>query len=389
MLSPKIEEQLQKVKWLCDKGGVDCVGYMAVYRVEFGAVMFFLLMALIMLGVKSSRDPRSSIQNGFWGLKFLILIGIIVGAFYIPTKDGKFIQAWMYVGLIGGFLFIIIQLILLIDFVHRWNEVWVENMEETDNRGWFFALAFFTLVMYAVSLAGIVCMFVYFTRSDHQSCHTEKFIVSFQLILSVLVSVLAISPAVQERLPKSGLLQASAISLYTTYLGWSAFSYSTSDCNSIRKTIAGLTNEKPDVDAQSIIGVVITFILVIFSSIRTSANSQVGRLGGDRANLGEPSDQTPNVTVVDDGGSNGQTVYDDEDDGVTYSYTFYHVMMMLASLYLMMTITNWYKPSGSNFNKLSASQASFWIKISSSWVCMALYAWTLLAPVVFPDRDFD
>ena len=73
---------------------MDCkavVGYLAVYRVEFGTVMFFLLMALIMIGVKSSKDPRSGIQNGFWAIKLLVLIGCIVGAFFIPKSD-KFIQ---------------------------------------------------------------------------------------------------------------------------------------------------------------------------------------------------------------------------------------------------------------------------------------------------------
>ena len=53
--------------------------------------MFFLLMALIMIGVKSSKDPRSGIQNGFWAIKLLVLIGCIVGAFFIPKSDG-FIQ---------------------------------------------------------------------------------------------------------------------------------------------------------------------------------------------------------------------------------------------------------------------------------------------------------
>ena len=27
-----------------------------------------------------------------------------------------------------------------------------------------------------------------------------------------------------------------------------------------------------------------------------------------------------------------------------------------------------------------------WMRIVSSWVCLALYAWSLLAPVILPDR---
>lgn len=55
-----------------------------------------------MINVKSSKDFRAKIQNGFWGLKLMALGGLIVGAFFIPN-DG-FAQALMVVGLIGGFL---------------------------------------------------------------------------------------------------------------------------------------------------------------------------------------------------------------------------------------------------------------------------------------------
>lgn len=47
---------------------IDCqwaVGYLAVYRLCFALAAFFFLMALIMIGVKSSRDSRAGLQNGY------------------------------------------------------------------------------------------------------------------------------------------------------------------------------------------------------------------------------------------------------------------------------------------------------------------------------------
>lgn len=41
------------------------MGYLAVYRLCFALSAFFFLMALIMIGVKTSKDPRAGIQNGF------------------------------------------------------------------------------------------------------------------------------------------------------------------------------------------------------------------------------------------------------------------------------------------------------------------------------------
>jgi hypothetical protein len=55
-----------------------------------------------MINVKSSKDFRAKIQNGFWGFKVLILGCIVVGAFFIPNNG--FAQAFMIIGLIGGFL---------------------------------------------------------------------------------------------------------------------------------------------------------------------------------------------------------------------------------------------------------------------------------------------
>merc|ERR1712136_230131 len=101
---------------------------------------------------------------------------------------------------------ILIQLILVIDFAHRWAESWVENYEETNSKTWYFALVFFTLLQYALCIAAIVLFYIYYTTSE--GCALNKFFISFNMILRIVVSVVAILPKVQEYQPRSGLLQS-------------------------------------------------------------------------------------------------------------------------------------------------------------------------------------
>lgn len=86
MLSPGLQDTLAGVPFCKNEDstslGFKCsevVGYLAVYRVCFALTCFFSLMAVLTIGVKTSKDPRAGIQNGFWGIKYLIIIGICVG----------------------------------------------------------------------------------------------------------------------------------------------------------------------------------------------------------------------------------------------------------------------------------------------------------------------
>lgn len=35
---------------------------------------------------------------------------------------------------------------------------------------------------------------------------------------------------------------------------------------------------------------------------------------------------------------------------------------------------------------IGRSEVAMWMRVVSSWVCMLLYIWSLIAPIVMPDR---
>ncbi|XP_045505333.1 probable serine incorporator isoform X2 [Colias croceus] len=395
-LAPGLHEEMKKVPFCANSTGlipgnfkVDCdqaVGYLAVYRVCFATCLFFIFMALLTIGVKSSKDPRTGIQNGFWGIKYLVVIGATIGAFFIP--EGQFASTWMVFGMIGGFCFIIIQLILIIDFAHSWAEKWVSNYEESQSKGWYSALLLSMLTCYSLTIAGIALLFTYYTTPN--GCDLSKFFISINLILVVIASGISILPSVQEHQPRSGLLQSAVVSLYVTYLTWSALSNSAGECNASISTTNEETQEDiywSSFDKQSIIGLIIWVCSVLYSCVRTASSSSKITMS-DHILAKEGSGGYD--SIEGDGGEAGNSgetkVFDNEGDGVAYSWSFFHVVFALATLYVMMTLTNWYNPS-SQLSKENV--ASMWIKITSSWLCVGLYVWTLVAPAIFPDRDFN
>ena len=80
---------------------------------------------------------------------------------------------------------------------------------------------------------------------------------------------------------------------------------------------------------------------------------------------------------------------DDESSGVSYNWSLFHLMFALATLYVMMTLTNWYSPSiTTDITSFNNNSAAMWVKIISSWLAAAIYLWSMIAPAVLVDRDF-
>ncbi|KAJ1373622.1 hypothetical protein KIN20_036084 [Parelaphostrongylus tenuis] len=391
MLTPGIQEKLAAGSWFCqglsDYAGLKCeraTGFQAVYRICAALASFFFIFMIMMFGVKSSKDARSSIQNGFWFFKYLLLVGLAVGFFFIRSESLSTPLMWF--GMLGGFLFILIQLILIVDFAHGLAENWVDTYEENESRWCYAGLLTFTFGCFALALTGIVLMFIFYTTGA--TCSLPKFFISFNMILCIGVSILSIMPFVQERMPRSGLLQSSFITMYVMYLTWAALINNPDiPCNPSLISIfrnathpgGGDHSYGTPVPAQSIASLILWFLCLLYASIRTSTNSSLGKItgGGEHSHLNDNESESKRSHMV----------WDNETEGVAYSYSFFHFMFGLASLYVMMTLTSWYNP-GNDLAHLSSNMASVWVKIVSSWLCVALYGWTLVAPALFPDREF-
>ena len=231
MLTPWAIDKLQHltldyVKINCPNG--QCHGWLAVHRINFALGIFHLVMAGLLFGVSSSKNPRSAIQNGYWGPKMIAWLALIVVSFLIP--DGFFMIWGNYISFIGAMLFLLLGLVLLVDLAHTWAEYCLARIEDTDSRFWRFMLIGSTLGMYLASIAMTIIQYIFFAKSG---CSMNQAAITINLILWVAISVISINANVQEHNPKAGLAQAAMVAVYCTYLTMSAVSMEPDDklCN--------------------------------------------------------------------------------------------------------------------------------------------------------------
>ncbi|TIA85659.1 hypothetical protein E3P99_03928, partial [Wallemia hederae] len=276
-------------------------------------------------------------------------------------------------------------------------------------------------------------LLVFFTGNK---CVLNNVFLSIHSVLVIAITVLCISPSVQDANPKSGLAQASMVAAYCTYLTASAIinkDDSNGECNAISGGyLASHTS-------TIVLGALFTLLAIAYSTTRAATQSKalVGKnskkieiTGGeyhaleDESNTNVISSQPKNsdnirtqalMAAVEAGSlpasalqdaeaeaneedeedsSNAENqVNDDEKSGTKYNYSWFHVVFILASMYVAMLLTDWNKiqsgsdnENGDQLIRIGRSPAAMWVRMISAWLCYFIYTWTLLAPVFFPDR---
>ncbi|WVQ79219.1 hypothetical protein IAT38_001315 [Cryptococcus sp. DSM 104549] len=435
--------QIEKLSWdwiKMDCSGGKCYGLLAVHRFCFALALFHLLLSAALVGVRSTKTKRAAIQNGWWGPKLLLYFLLCFLSFLIPNEF--FMAYGSYIAPIGAFLFILIGLVLLVDFAHTWSETCLDNWERADSNLWQFVLIGSTIGMFAASITLTTLLYVFFAGSG---CGTNTFFISFNLVLSVIVTVIAISHPVQEANPKSGLTQASMVAAYCTYLTASAVVNHTDTqggkCNPLHASGGTKTT-------TLLVGALFTFLAIAYSTSRAATQSKALVGKGHRAGAsygaialpheGEEDGEVRLVTnqpkgrrdemryqailaavnagslpasVLDEPEDDDDEIEaavgeerDDERSGTKYNYSWFHVIFVMAAMYVAGLLTDWAIISTSPVAHptdpiadgalvvsepdvyIGRSETTMWMRVVSSWLCYALYAWSLLGPVVMPDR---
>uniref|UniRef100_A0A663MNP0 Serine incorporator 4 n=1 Tax=Athene cunicularia TaxID=194338 RepID=A0A663MNP0_ATHCN len=393
-----IKEKLPFWVVLCNHlpGGTDCeqlVGSSAVYRVCFGTACFHLAQAALLLNVRSSTDCRAQLHNGFWFLKLLVLVGLWVASFFIP-EDG-FIQAWHYTGVCGGFAFILIQLVLITAFAHTWNKNWLTGAAQ--DKRWYLAVLLATATFYTLASAAFSFLYKYYTHPS--ACLLNKVLLTINGSLCGIMSFVSITPCVRLKQPRSGLLQSSIISCYVMYLTFSALSSRPPERVLFKGqniTICFPSMRQDELQTEdttvAVLGATIMYTCVLFAWCvcpqhhpfrhgRHCAGTLSLACGTLLCPGALPGGELTCEQVEETAG--GQCIIQDERDRVVYSYSAFHFVFFLASLYVMMTLTNWFSYENAVLETTftHGSWATFWVKVSSCWACVLLYLWMLLSPL--------
>lgn len=411
MLTPWAIEKLQHlmldyVKINCPTG--QCYGWIAVHRINFALGLFHLVFAGLLFGVTSSKNPRAAIQNGFWGPKIIAWLALIVLSFLIP--DNFFIFWGRYVAFTGAMLFLFLGLILLVDLAHTWAEYCLGQIENTDSRLWRFVLIGSTLGMYLASLAMTIVQYIFFASSG---CAMNQAAITINLLFWLGVSVVSVHPVVQEYNPRAGLAQAAMVAVYCTYLTMSAVSMEPDDkhCNPLVRAQGTRTT-------SVVIGAIVTMLTVAYTTTRAATQSLgLGNVGGGirlpdedehdlvtqqpgtrremraealRRAVEEGSLPADALLSDDESDAGGNTANDDERTMTQYNYTVFHIIFFLATAWVATLLTQNFEDStrDGDFATVGRTYWASWVKIVCSWVCYAMFTWTMVAPVVLPDR-FD
>ena len=258
-------------------------------------------------------------------------------------------------------LFLVIQIILLIDFAFDWAYSW-RSPENESNNIWDYLMVVCAFILILIAIALVVLTIVFFGSGP--TCHLNRFFSLFTVGVSIVVIVLCV-------LRGKGILPAAVVVCFAAFTLWSAvLSDPNTKCNRLTTVLSGgsVKHNKASEIVTTIFGVLIAAFSLVRCTVTTGQSfSSFFKLSED-----EQTEEDEEKT-------------EEQINRFECSELFYsHLVFMFGSFYTAMVLVSWdivSQGEGAKY-QTEVSIAAVWVKIVSQWFTFAVFIWCLLAPKI-------
>ena len=316
---------------------------------SLGTCLFFSSLCALTLGVRDPASRRGVLQRRGWVLKLLIWAGLVALCF-LPSN--AVVENYFQAARAGGAMFLLLQLIIILDAVVTFNEDCLER-DDTASRAKLIAGA---TACNAGAIAGVTCMYVYLWHTDRNLAF-----ITVTACIFALLTLLSFHPRTS-----GGIFTSGAVTAYCTYLCAVAI-MSDPSSGSMSHTPRWL----------QAVGFAIALFALVYSTATAGGNTSSQRT----------FDVAPGV--MGGGVTDPETGEEMEPVEVhPLSYSYFHFVFALGAMYSAMLFTSWTNADTFSAWSLDKGVASMWVKVGCEWAAASLYCWILLAPLICPGRDF-
>lgn len=294
------------------------------------------------------------------------MLSVFILCFWIPND---FFKGYGYISLIISFFFLLFQGVVILGLCYSFNDHMIEKSDK--NQSYFISLVVLAAILALISLVFVILEFVWFS-----GCWSNNLLILVPEIFTAGFVVLVILKTREN----ASLFTTSAMHLYLVYLTWTALaSRPTDSCNPFYQEDHGTI-------LQILFGLVFTFITLIilaFSKRDTDKEHVENRLKNMVAEDDNSDDELEKTNKK--GEKDKAHVFP-----ISVPTIIFQGFMIFVSIYYAMLITNWGRPTvdDDDYDYFIDKWAGFWVKIVDQWVMCGLYLFSLIAPKIFPDREW-